>query len=103
MGTIIDYLESTFPDSPVYPSDMKKKMRAREIAELICSGIQPIQNLAVINYVGQDRKMEFANHFITKGFQCKKKKMKDINLVFLFFLTLFSIALEKVLEMSEYT
>lgn len=34
---------------------------------MIACDIQPIQNLKVLNYVGEERKREFANHFIEAG------------------------------------
>jgi len=48
--------------------------QARRVAEIINSGIQPLQNLAtllkVVDFTGVDsKKAEWAQHFITKGFQ----------------------------------
>ena len=39
-----------------------------QLALVVASGIQPIQNLAVLRYVGLDKKMEWAKHWITEGF-----------------------------------
>ena len=36
-------------------------------------GIQPIANLRVLQYVGEDRKDEWAKHFIQEGFKGKSK------------------------------
>jgi len=48
--------------------------QARRVAEIINSGIQPLQNLAtlkkLVDIFGVDsKKAEWAQHFITKGFQ----------------------------------
>lgn len=39
------------------------------LSEIINSGIQPLQNLAVLKKVGDEKKVEWAAHFITKGFK----------------------------------
>lgn len=48
-------------------------LQARQVAEIINSGIQPIQNLSIIKtvalYTGKEEdKAKWANHFIRKGF-----------------------------------
>ena len=35
----------------------------------IASGIQPIQNLSVLKKVGDEKKAEWGNYWINKGFQ----------------------------------
>lgn len=45
----------------------------REICEVIASGIQPLQNLIVLIYVGEERKNEWAQHWITRGFRAVEK------------------------------
>jgi len=42
---ILEYLEERFPDPPLLPKDLALRARARELAELVNSGIQPLQNL----------------------------------------------------------
>jgi maleylpyruvate isomerase len=42
---ILEYLEERFPDPPLLPQDISLRARARELAELVNSGIQPMQNL----------------------------------------------------------
>lgn len=47
--------------------------QARQIAEIINSGIQPVQNLSVLKrvneLVGNTQKQEWALHFIQEGFK----------------------------------
>ncbi|KAK8746927.1 hypothetical protein OTU49_016902, partial [Cherax quadricarinatus] len=42
--------------------------KVREICEVIGSGIQPLQNLSVLQKVGEEKKMEWSSFFIKKGF-----------------------------------
>lgn len=49
--SIIEYLEETRPEPPLWPKDPMQRARGRQIAEIIGSGIQPLQNLSVITKV----------------------------------------------------
>jgi len=42
---ILEYLEDRFPEHPILPADHFLRARARALAEIINSGIQPHQNL----------------------------------------------------------
>jgi maleylpyruvate isomerase len=44
---ILEYLEERFPEPPLLPKELALRARARELAELVNSGIQPLQNLDV--------------------------------------------------------
>lgn len=70
---IIEYLEETHPGKNLLPKDPILRAQARQVAEIINSGIQPIQNLSIIKtvalYTGKEEdKAKWANHFIRKGF-----------------------------------
>lgn len=56
---ILAYLERAFPAHPLWPADPFGYARAQELAEVVNAGIQPLQNLAVlqrISAIGGDRK-----------------------------------------------
>lgn len=44
---ILEYLEERFPSPPLLPSGAAPRARARQLAEIVNSGIQPLQNLFV--------------------------------------------------------
>ncbi|XP_069807064.1 maleylacetoacetate isomerase isoform X1 [Dendropsophus ebraccatus] len=73
---IIEYLEETRPQPPLLPRDPIKRGQCRMISDLIASGIQPLQNLGVLQRVG-DGKLEWAQHFISKGFQALELLLQD--------------------------
>jgi maleylpyruvate isomerase len=56
---IIDHLEERFPSPPLLPKDPWLRARARQLAEMVNSGIQPFQTPAVLGRVkalgGEDR------------------------------------------------
>lgn len=69
------YLEETRPQRPLLPQDVHKRAKVREIIEIICSGIQPLQNLIVLIHVGEEKKKEWAQHWITRGFRAVEKAL----------------------------
>lgn len=46
---IIEYLEERIPNPPLFPKEPLQRARVRQILETINSGIQPLQNSAVIH------------------------------------------------------
>lgn len=45
-AAILAYLEERYPTAPLLPQDVVLRARARQLAEIVNSGIQPFQNLA---------------------------------------------------------
>jgi maleylpyruvate isomerase len=41
---ILEYLEERFPERPILPRDLYLRAHARQLAEIVNSGIQPMQN-----------------------------------------------------------
>jgi maleylpyruvate isomerase len=66
---IIEYLEETIPQPPLLPRDPYLRAMTRQLAEIVNSGIQPLQNtspLAAIEALGGSRE-EWAQRWITEG------------------------------------
>ena len=67
---IIDYLESYAPSPPLLPRAPFLRARARQLAEMINAGIQPLQNSGVLarvkNELGGDD-AAWARHYIARG------------------------------------
>ena len=72
---IQEYLEETRPEgAKLLPQDAGERAIVRMLTEAINSGIQPIQNLPVLQYMGE-KKVEFAKHFITRGLRFFEKML----------------------------
>ncbi|KAA8582250.1 hypothetical protein FQN60_008990, partial [Etheostoma spectabile] len=65
---VIQYIDETRPGPRLLPADPKKRAQVRMISDVIASGIQPLQNLYVIQKIGAE-KVQWAQHFIDRGFQ----------------------------------
>lgn len=64
---IIEYLDETRPGTSILPKEAGKRAQARALAEVVNSGIQPLQNLKVLQAFG-DKQAEWAKSVIEKGF-----------------------------------
>ncbi len=51
---IVEYLEDTHPQPPLLPRDPYARARARMLAEMVNSGIQPLQNLVILQHLKRD-------------------------------------------------
>ena len=68
---IIEYLEERFPTPALLPRDLLARARARELAELVNSGIQPFQNTGTMKYLAEVApeldKARWSRHFLGLG------------------------------------
>ena len=67
---IMEYLEERHPSPPLLPGDAADRARVRMLAELVNSGIQPLQNLGVLQRIkgelhGDDK--AWAAYWIDRG------------------------------------
>lgn len=72
---VIQYIEETRPGPNLLPTDPKKRAEVRMICDLISSGIQPLQNLYVLQKIGAE-KLQWAQHFINRGFEALEPILK---------------------------
>lgn len=70
---IMEYIEEAHPSSPsILPGDAFSRALIRQLSEIINSGTQPLQNLAVIQHLRDDLDVDaraFCQRFILKGLQ----------------------------------
>ncbi|EFX72308.1 hypothetical protein DAPPUDRAFT_15523, partial [Daphnia pulex] len=70
---ILEYLEESYPLKPLLPKDGVIRFKVREICEIIGSGIQPLQNLAVLKQFEESKQIDWAAKWIFKGLTALEK------------------------------
>ncbi|XP_039118208.1 glutathione S-transferase zeta class-like [Dioscorea cayenensis subsp. rotundata] len=79
---IILYLEDKYPQHPLLPKDLKKKALNLQVANIVGSSIQPLQNLSILKFIetkfDADEKLKWVQHYIGKGFSALEKLLKDV-------------------------
>ncbi|KAI3947467.1 hypothetical protein MKW92_049157 [Papaver armeniacum] len=74
---ILLYLEEKYPQHPLLPANLQEKAVHYQAANIVGSGIQPLQNLAILRYigekVGEDEKIPWVQQHIGKGFAALEK------------------------------
>ncbi len=80
---ILEYLEQKYPAVPMLPADIETQMKARAIANDIACDIHPLNNLRVLqylgNHLGQDEqgKAEWYRHWVQVGFNALEKTLSQ--------------------------
>jgi maleylpyruvate isomerase len=77
---IIAYLEERWPTPPLFPSQPLARARARQIAEMVNSGIQPLQNTSVQQYVEDVLHADGAawvRHWVTRGLDALEATVRE--------------------------
>lgn len=66
---ILELLEELYPSPPLLPKKPEDRARVRALVQIVNSGIQPLQNLTVLDRIGDDKekRLEWLRHFITRG------------------------------------
>nr|CAD1831511.1 unnamed protein product [Ananas comosus var. bracteatus] len=79
---IWQYLEDKYPQNPLLPQDLKKKALNLQITSVVSSGIQPFQNLLVLQYIkenlGSEKKLPWVQLHINKGFTALEKLLAGV-------------------------
>jgi len=78
---ILEYLDERWPDPPILPRDPYLRARARALAEIINSGMQPLQNHATVKRVkalgGDDA--AWVRPFIADGLAAFARSAADVS------------------------
>ena len=66
---IVEFLEEIKPTPSLFPTDRLERARARQMAEIVNSGIQPLQNLSVLQHIERLDldKLKWGREYIQKG------------------------------------
>lgn len=75
---IIEWLEEAFPEPSIFPADPILRARCRQLAELINSGTQPLQNLRVMSHYSPvpEEQVKWNQHWIHYGLSAFEKLVK---------------------------
>lgn len=76
---IVELLEDLLPSPALLPKDPKHRARVRAMVEIVNSGMQPLQNLRVLQRVSsaKDEQMAFAREFNQRGLEAIERVMED--------------------------
>ena len=76
---ILEYLEETYPDIALLPSSSVDRAKVRQLAQMIASDTQPLQNLRVIKRVESlldtKSRVEWGAHWIKTGLTAFEKEI----------------------------
>lgn len=66
---IMELVEELQPDPPLLPSKPEERARVRALVQIVNAGIQPLQNLIVLERLGDDKekRVEWLRFFISRG------------------------------------
>jgi maleylacetoacetate isomerase len=66
---ILELLDELYPDPPLLPTKPEDRARVRALVQIVNSGIQPLQNLVVLDRIGEDKekRLDWLRHFIGRG------------------------------------
>jgi maleylpyruvate isomerase len=77
---ILEYLDERWPSPRLLPEDPVARARARQLAEVVNAGIQPLQNLYVMQHlkrVGAPDARAWSAHFIARGLTSLERMAGD--------------------------
>jgi maleylpyruvate isomerase len=77
---ILEWLDARHPEAPLLPADLDGRARVRMLAEIVNSGIQPLQNAIVLGMI--EKKLpgyakEWARSWIERGLDALERAVQD--------------------------
>ena len=79
---ILEYLDQVFPDPALFPANPFKGAQVRQLCEMINAGIQPLQNLSLLQKIASDfngDKGDWCRHWMAIGFQAFEKQLETVS------------------------
>jgi maleylacetoacetate isomerase len=82
-SAICEYLEEALDGPALLPADAAGRARVRRIVQTLCSEVQPLNNLAVLNYLKDDMGQDTAAvdrwyaHWIARGFHAVEAWLRE--------------------------
>lgn len=79
---ILDWLDATHPDPPLLPAAALARARALEIAHIVAMDIHPVNNLRVLNALGErfgadaDARRDWMVHWMRLGFDAIEPRLR---------------------------
>ncbi len=76
---IMDYLETRYPEPPLYPQSAEARAFAQQLALVVACDIHPLNNLRVLKYLkrtleqGDEARNDWYHHWVTGGFTAMEK------------------------------
>ncbi|KAG0255264.1 Glutathione S-transferase zeta-1 [Mortierella polycephala] len=74
--SIIEYLDEIHPEYPLLPKNPLERAKVRALVQAVAMDIQPVTNLRILKYVGEEKKGEWAKHFLAEGFKALEKMLE---------------------------
>ncbi len=87
---ILDWLEETYPQPPLLPTDPHAKLRARAFADTVACDIHPLNNSSVLKYLREDlgatpdAVSAWYGTWVSRGFEALEVHAKQSTTSFLF-------------------
>jgi maleylpyruvate isomerase len=77
---IIELLEELFPAPALYPKSSFERARVRALVEIVNSGIQPLQNRHVTQFLSEDAAVQkrWLQHFVARGLASLEAAMQAL-------------------------
>ena len=80
---ILEYLNEVHPQPPLLPTDPAGRGRVRQLAQIVACDIHPLDNLKVLNYLGEELGVDEAartrwyRHWVDEGLSAMEHLLAD--------------------------
>lgn len=78
---ILLYLEETYPQHPLIPRNLAKRILNYQAASIVTSSLQPLIRIPILSYIeekaGQDEQIAWVHYYLRKCFAALENLLKD--------------------------